>query len=206
MYLDVFDSNPFATNCWLLAGPGSPEALVVDPGFEPAAVHNLLRSADKRPVAVLLTHAHMDHAAAAGIFAGGDLPVYVHGDDAVAFSDPPAWRAGFENPLSPVADLREISDSDELTFAGFSVQVMHTPGHTPGHCAFVVDAVALSGDLVMAGSIGRSDFPNSDPSAMGHSLRRFMTLPDALSILPGHGPATTVGRERATNPFLMEFA
>ncbi len=86
--------------------------------------------------------------------------------------------------------------------------MLHTPGHTPGHCCFRLDgdALVLSGDLVFAGSIGRSDFPNGDPVAMQASLRRFLALPDEVPVLPGHGPDTTVGRERASNPFLRELA
>jgi hydroxyacylglutathione hydrolase len=83
--------------------------------------------------------------------------------------------------------------------------VQHTPGHTPGHCIFVTDALVLSGDLVFAGSIGRSDFPNWDPAAMRESLRRFLTLPDELPVHPGHGATTSVRRERASNPFLGEL-
>ncbi|HEY6565995.1 MAG TPA: MBL fold metallo-hydrolase, partial [Actinomycetota bacterium] len=114
---------------------------------------------------------------------------------------------GFENPLVPVEDLRTIADGDVLTFAGFSIEVLHTPGHTPGHCCFRLDgdAVLLSGDLVFAGSIGRSDFANGDPTAMQTSLQRFLTLPDEMPVLPGHGPDTTVGRERESNPFLREL-
>jgi hydroxyacylglutathione hydrolase len=84
--------------------------------------------------------------------------------------------------------------------------VQHMPGHTPGHCCFRTDAFVLSGDLVFAGSIGRSDFPNSSPADMQRSLRRFLDLPDGSPVWPGHGPETTVGRERATNPFLRGFA
>src|SRR5438034_551911 len=148
MYLDVFDHNPYGTDCWLL----------------PA--------------------------------------------DAVAFTDPVAWRRdGFPNPLEPVKDLRSFEDGDVLRLGGVDVEVWHTPGHTPGHCIFRVDAEVLvfSGDLVFAGSIGRSDFANSDPTAMRRSLARFLTLPDDLRVLPGHGPETTVGRERAANPYLREF-
>jgi len=101
-----------------------------------------------------------------------------------------------------VKDLRTIADGDVLRFAGFRVEVLHTPGHTPGHCCFRTDGFVASGDLVFAGSIGRSDFPNSSPSDMERSLRRFLELPDDLAVLSGHGPETTVGRERATNPFL----
>src|SRR6478736_1414963 len=161
MYLDVFDRNPYGTNCWLLSAEGGDEAIVVDPGFEPDAVHAMLDAAGKRPAAVLLTHAHVDHAGAAGTFAA-DVPVYVHPDDMPAFTDYPAWGGGSAAQLDPV------------------------------------------GDLVFAGTIGRSDFANSDPAAMRRSLIRFLTLPDATRVLPGHGAETTVGTERASNPFLRE--
>ncbi|MGZ5319104.1 MAG: MBL fold metallo-hydrolase [Actinomycetota bacterium] len=205
MWLDVFSENPYGTNCWLLSAEGSDDAVVIDPGFEPTRVHALLEAAGKRPVAVLATHAHLDHIGTGGVFAGDAIPVFVHEADAIAFTDLPAWRAGGPNPLAEVKDLRTIADGDVLAFAGFSIEVVHTPGHTPGHCCFRTDALLLSGDLVFAGSIGRSDFPNSDPHAMQESLRRFLTLPDELPVLPGHGPDTTVGRERATNPFLVRL-
>jgi glyoxylase-like metal-dependent hydrolase (beta-lactamase superfamily II) len=206
MYLDYFDRNPYGTNCWLLAAEGSEDAVVVDPGFEPGEVWSLLERAGKRPAAVLLTHAHNDHAFAAGDFAGDDVPVLIHQDDAVAYDDIEAWGSGFDNPLAPVKDLRRLAGGEELTFAGLSIEVRHTPGHTPGHCCFMTDAMVFSGDLVFAGSIGRSDFPNSSPTAMRESLGWFLTLEDAGEVLPGHGPRTTVGRERASNPFLMDLA
>ena len=202
MWLDVFDQNPYGTNCWLLASEGSDDAVVVDPGFEPAAVHSQLDAAGKRPVAVLLTHAHIDHAGRAGTFAGDEVPVYVHPADALAFTDPPAWGADRVNELDPVKDLRTMDEGDVLSFAGFRIEVLHTPGHTPGHCILRTDALVLTGDLVFAGSIGRSDFANSDPAAMRESLERFLTLPDELGAYPGHGPITTVGQERTSNPFL----
>jgi hydroxyacylglutathione hydrolase len=207
MYLEVFDRNPYGTDCWLLAADGADQAIVVDPGFEPDAVHALLVAAGKTPAAVLLTHAHLDHAGTAGVFAGDEIPVFCHPADALAFTDPVAWRRdAFPNPLEPVKDLRAFEDGDVLHLAGLDVAVWHTPGHTPGHCIFRVggDALVFSGDLVFAGSIGRSDFANSDPEQMGRSLARFLTLPDELRVLPGHGPETTVGRERATNPYLRE--
>lgn len=206
MWRDLFDRNPYGTNCWLLAADRSDEAVVVDLGFEPDRVRGLLDAAGKHPGAVLLTHAHLDHAEAAGDFAGDDVPVYVHEADAVAFHDPERWNPGFANPLTAVKDLRILSDGDVLEFGGFRIQVMHTPGHTPGHCCFRTDAFVLSGDLVFAGSIGRSDFSNSSPPDMERSLRRFLGLPDELPVWPGHGPGTTVGLERATNPFLRGLA
>jgi glyoxylase-like metal-dependent hydrolase (beta-lactamase superfamily II) len=202
MWRDVFDRNPYGTNCWLLGSDGREDAVVVDPGFEPERLAALLDGAGRRPAAVLLTHAHLDHAAEAGTFAGDQVPVFVHDADAVAFRDPALWNAGFDNPLSEVKDLRAIANGDVLDFAGFRIEVQHTPGHTPGHCCFLTDGILLSGDLVFAGSIGRSDFANSSPPDMSRSLRRFLELADELSVWPGHGPETTVGRERVTNPFL----
>lgn len=202
MWLEVFDENPFGTDCWLISTDGSDEAVVVDPGFEPARVHALLDAAGKRPVAVLATHAHTDHIALAGEFCADDVPFHIHEADRIALTDPDAWNPGFENPVAPVKDVRVIADGDVLTFGGFRIEVMHTPGHTPGHCCFRTDGLVFTGDLVFAGSIGRSDFANSSPVDMDRSLRRFLTLPDDLDVLPGHGPATTVGRERASNPFL----
>ena len=206
MWLDVFDRNPFGTNCWLIAADGADEAVVVDPGFEPETVRTMLAAAGKRPSAVLLTHAHADHAMQAGAFADDAIPVYVHPADARAFDDPDGWARGSGTPLTPVKDLRTFDDGEVLRLGGgVTVEAVHTPGHTPGSSCFRVDGDALvfSGDLVFAGTIGRSDFANSDPEAMHRSLERFLTLPDDLEVLPGHGPRTTVARERASNPFLV---
>ena len=109
MELDLFDRNPFGTNCWLLSREDGDEAVVVDPGFDAAGIRETLTRGGKRPVAILLTHAHVDHASEAGDLAGDDVPVFVHGDDAVAFEDLDRWNPGFENPLAPVTDLRTIS-------------------------------------------------------------------------------------------------
>jgi hydroxyacylglutathione hydrolase len=204
MWLDVFNENPFGTNCWLLSAAGSDDAVVIDPGFEPDRVRAMLNAAGKQLAAVLLTHAHIDHAGFAGTFAG-DVPVFVHPEDAVAFEDPVAWQGGTAYELAQVKDLRTMADRDVLEFAGFRIEVWHTPGHTPGHCIFRTNAKVFSGDLVFAGSIGRSDFPNSSPADMQRSLRRFLEQPDELDVYPGHGPATTVGHERRTNPFLVEL-
>jgi glyoxylase-like metal-dependent hydrolase (beta-lactamase superfamily II) len=103
----------------------------------------------------------------------------------------------------PVKDVRTITDGDVLTFAGFRIEVIHTPGHTPGCVCYRTDGWVLSGDLVFAGSIGRYDFASSSEPAMMSSLTRFLELPDPLDVLPGHGPRTTVGRERERNPYLQ---
>lgn len=203
MYLDVFSDNSFETNCWLIAADGGDDAVVVDPGFSAARVHELLREAGKTPVAVLATHGHADHVGAAAEFCGDELPLHIHEADALALTDPLAWGAGYAREPIPVKDVRTLSDGDVLSFAGFRIEVLHTPGHTPGSVCFRTDGWVLSGDLVFAGTIGRSDFPNSSPEHMRASLRRFLELPDALPVLPGHGPRTSVERERVHNPYLQ---
>ena len=205
MYLDSFSDNSFETNCWLIGADGTDGAVVVDPGFSPARVRALLDAAGKRPEAVLATHGHFDHIGAAAELCGDELPFYIHEADAPALSDPEGWGAGYQVPTVPVKDVRTVTQGEVLTFAGFSIEVVHTPGHTPGSACFLTDGWVLSGDLVFAGSIGRSDFPNSSPPDMERSLRRFLELPDPLDVLPGHGPRTTVGRERSSNRFLAEL-
>ena len=205
MYVDVFSDNSFESNCWLIGAEGTDDAVVVDPGFSPQRVHAMLEAEGKRPVAVLATHGHFDHIGSAAAFCGDELPFYIHEGDVQALADTVAWGAGYGTPPVPVKDVRSLVDADVLTFAGFRIEVLHTPGHTPGSVCFRTDGWVLSGDLVFAGSIGRSDFPNSDPAAMERSLRRFLELPDELPVLPGHGPRTTVGRERVRNPFLLEL-
>jgi hydroxyacylglutathione hydrolase len=205
MYLEAFADNPFATNCWLLSLDDRDEAVVVDPGFSPDRVHALLRAAGKRPVAVLATHGHYDHIGAAGEFCGTEIPFYIHKDDELALTDPAAWGAGFTDPRQPVHDVRTFVDGESLDVAGFALEVIHTPGHTPGSSCFKADEFVFSGDLVFRGAIGRFDFPNSSEEAMVASLRRFLSLPDGLDGYPGHGPSTAVGTERRTNPFLVQL-
>ena len=205
MYLDVFDRNPYGTNCWLLGAEEAPDVVVVDPGFEPETVAGILEAAGRRPAAVLLTHAHMDHAGAAGTFAG-DLPVYVHGDDRPAFADYLGWGGMSPIDLDPVRDLRTFADGDVLRLAGLAIEVLHTPGHTPGSSLLPARrrrAGVLRRSRVRGHRSAGRISPNSDPVAMRASLARFLTLPDDLRVLPGHGPETVVGRERASNPFLQ---
>jgi len=206
MYLEAFADNPFGTNCWLLALDGLEDALVIDPGFAPDRVHALLREAGKRPVAALATHGHSDHVGSAQLFCGAGIPFYIHKDDELSLVDPEAWGAGYPSPSSPPLDVRTFVDGEVLELAGMVLEVVHTPGHTPGSSCFRLSHELFSGDLVFRGSIGRYDFPNSSESHMVASLRRFLALPDELEVHPGHGPSTTVEHERRTNPFLIQLA
>ena len=206
MYLEAFSDNPFGTNCWLLSAEGSDEAIVIDPGFEPRRILNLIEQARKRPAAVLATHGHYDHVGAAADVCGDDVPFFIHQDDALAMTDPEAWGAGMPVPITTPKDVRTFSEGDVLEFAGVALQVLHTPGHTPGSSCFQAPELLFSGDLVFRGAIGRYDFPNASASDMFASLRRFLSLPDPLPVYPGHGDSTTVALERATNPFLRRLA
>jgi hydroxyacylglutathione hydrolase len=205
MYLEAFSDNLFATNCWLLAREGSEDAVVIDPGFFADRILGLLQAAGKRPVVVLATHGHFDHIGAAAELCGTELPFYIHKEDELALTDPLAWGSGF--PVPPVIpnDVRTVSDGDVIEGGGLALEVVHTPGHTPGSVCFRLPDVLFSGDLVFARGIGRFDFPNSSQEAMVRSLRRFLELPDDLRICPGHGTTTTVGDERAANPFLIQL-
>jgi hydroxyacylglutathione hydrolase len=206
MYLEAFADNPFATNCWLLAAEGREEAVIIDPGFSPDRVRALLDTAGKRPVAVLATHGHYDHVGAADELCATDLPFYIHKGDEQALIDPQAWGAGMPVPVETPKDMRTFSDGDVLELAGIPLEVLHTPGHTPGSSCFRTEGLLFSGDLVFRGAIGRYDFPNSSAEDMWASLGRFRALPDDVDVYPGHGDTTTVELERRTNPFLVNLA
>ncbi|MGH2651702.1 MAG: MBL fold metallo-hydrolase, partial [Actinomycetota bacterium] len=198
--LDVLSDNPFATNCWIFSGEDSPEAVVVDPGFNPDVVRARVEHMGRRLAAVLATHGHGDHIGSVPGVCGEDVPLYIHKEDELALTDQRGWGAGFavEADFRP-QEVRLLGDGDLLEFEGFRIEVLHTPGHTPGHVCFLTDGLVFSGDLVFRGSIGRYDFPNSREADMMASLRRFLELQDELDVYPGHGQETTVGFERRSN-------
>jgi glyoxylase-like metal-dependent hydrolase (beta-lactamase superfamily II) len=225
MLVTGFPAGSFQTNCWLVAtGPGA-EAVVVDPGQDALpGIAELCARHRLRPVAALLTHGHLDHVWTVAPLAGAHgIPAYVHPADRHLLTDPLAGFApesrdafGWLNLQEP-EEVLELADGQVIELAGLRLTVDHTPGHTAGHVTFRLPPEAagaagdgpprlLAGDLVFAGSIGRTDLPGGSMQAMLASLAtRFLTLPDETVVLPGHGPQTTVGRERATNPFLVDL-
>ncbi len=198
------------TNTYVLARQRGGMAVVVDAPPDPPSVLELLEEARLTPVALLLTHGHVDHMGGAGeVTRATGARGFVHPDDDFLTLDPESQlRMLFGSvpagDFAPPRDMEELVDKSTLELAGLEIEVLHTPGHTPGHCCFRIaeEETLLSGDQLFAGSIGRTDLPGGDTHTLALSMReRIMTLPDDTRVLPGHGPETTIGRERASNPF-----
>jgi hydroxyacylglutathione hydrolase len=214
-----FPAEAFGTNCYVVAaGPGE-QCLIVDPGIgvldqldEVLAEHRL------QPAAVLLTHGHLDHTfSVAPVCGARGIPAYVHPADLEMLADPAKGLSADLSSLfggrlqySEPEDVAELTDGEVLNLVGLEVTVDHAPGHTGGSVLFRLPSddspLCLSGDVLFAGSIGRTDLPGGSTETMMISLRdRILPLADETVVLPGHGPATTIGRERATNPYLREL-
>ena len=223
MLIAGFPAGPWGTNCYVAAtGPGS-ECVVVDPGMDATeGVAQVIREHRLKPVAVLVTHGHVDHMWCVAPVAGTyDATAWVHPADRHLLSDPTAGMSpdtaqmllggGYE--FAEPDDVRELADLQELELAGLRFVVDHTPGHTRGSVTFRspydredVSEVMFSGDLLFAGSIGRTDLPGGDHATMLQSLKtKVLPLADDVVVLPGHGEQTSIGRERATNPYLQDL-
>jgi glyoxylase-like metal-dependent hydrolase (beta-lactamase superfamily II) len=199
----------FQENCYLVADPEAGRGVLVDPGAEGARILRLVADARVALDAIWLTHGHLDHiGAVAEVLRATPVPVYLHPADAMVYALAERAAATYGVPFEqPPAPDRALADGDELAVGRFRFRVLHFPGHAPGQCAFVGDTIALVGDHIFAGSIGRTDLPLSDPAAMQRSLERAAReLAPALTLLPGHGPATTMARELRDNPFLSGVA
>jgi hydroxyacylglutathione hydrolase len=195
-------------NCWLVMDESSREAVLVDPGDEGARLIAALDAERAELRAIWLTHAHFDHLGAiAHIIRERKVPIWVHPLDMPLYNNAvvSAARFGLEVEQPPSPD-RTLSEGDAVTVGGFTFDVWHLPGHSPGHVGFVGQDVLLGGDTLFAGSVGRTDLPLCDPAAFQKTLARLATLPPVMKVLPGHGPATTIGRELASNPYLRQFA
>jgi hydroxyacylglutathione hydrolase len=213
-----FPAGSFVTNCYVVAPDAGEECVIIDPGQDAVPrLDDVLREHRLKPVAVILTHGHLDHIwSVAPVCGARNVPAFIHPDDRELLSDPAkGFSLGAAQQLfggltfSEPDDVRELTDGSTLDLAGIEFVVDHAPGHTPGSVTFRLSAeqTMFSGDLLFAGSIGRSDLPGGDPAAILESLARVcLTLPDETKVLPGHGPQTTIGRERATNPFLVDMA
>jgi len=198
----------FEENSYLVIDEATNRAVFIDPGDEPEKLLAMLRESGASLEAIWLTHAHLDHVGGiAGVRRAFPVPVYLHPADLPLYtrasSQAAAYGIPFEQPDPPD---RPLANGDSVSVGSLTFEVIHVPGHAPGHVVFRHGDVVFGGDLLFAGSIGRTDLPLADPAAMEASLARICELDDAVAVHPGHGPSTTIGQERATNPFLTGAA
>ena len=223
MLIAGFPAGPWGTNCYVVAtGPGT-ECVIIDPGKDATdGVEQVVREHKLKPVSVLVTHGHIDHMWSVAPVAGTyDAAAYIHPRDRHLLSNPMAGMSrettamllGGNYEFAEPDRVEELSDGQALELAGLEFVVDHTPGHTEGSVTFRspyteqdIAEIMFSGDLLFQGSIGRTDLPGGDHPTMLRSLRdKVLTLPDNIVVLPGHGEQTSIGRERATNPFLLDL-
>lgn len=227
----AFPATAFATNCYIVAPSAGEECLIVDPGIGVEdRIADVLAQHRLRPAAVLLTHGHVDHTYSVTPVCKGEIAAYIHSDDRYRLADPLAsigaeLRFMLEQQFGQAATwtepsmVVEVEDRETLELAGLTLEVLHAPGHTEGSVMFrlptlpqgigdnhALTSTVISGDVLFAGSIGRTDLPGGDHEAMQRSLRDVvLPLPDPTLVLTGHGPATTIERERVTNPYLQNL-
>jgi glyoxylase-like metal-dependent hydrolase (beta-lactamase superfamily II) len=212
-----FAAPAFATNCWIIASARGGECIVVDPGMPDVTgqISHICQENDLKPVAVLITHGHLDHTFSIVPTCGEyGIPAYIHSEDRALLVHPEkALSAQFASSLVGVnfkepTEVREMKNNDLLEMVGLRIKVIHAPGHTRGSVLYEVadengESSLLSGDVLFAGSIGRTDQPTGSARDMENTLKKkIWPLPDALRVLPGHGPETTIGHEKRVNPFL----
>jgi len=217
-----FPAGPWGTNCYVAATAAGAECVVIDPGKDAAqGVAEVVREHRLKPVAVLLTHGHVDHMWSVTPVAGAyDATAWIHPDDRHLLTDPMAGLSresagmllGGSYEFVEPDDVQELTDGRTLELAGLTFTVDHTPGHTEGSVTFRspydenISEVMFSGDLLFQGSIGRTDLPGGDHVKMLQSLRsKVLPLADDIVVPPGHGGQTSIGQERATNPFLADL-
>jgi hydroxyacylglutathione hydrolase len=203
--VDQIPLGPIETNCYVVrASRSATDAVVVDPGDDATGLRLELASRGARCTAILLTHGHWDHlGGVADLAEGTESPVYMAGDE----------RGLLESPLAPpdvhvrsyVPDVL-LTGGETLELAGLRIEVVRVPGHSPGHLAYAVDGILLSGDVLFAGGVGRVDIPGGDWDTLLESIRTMIErFPPETVVYPGHGSPTTLGRELAHNPFLAEL-
>ena len=208
MVLETFPVGPLQCNCTILGDEATGEAIVIDPGDEIESIHGFLTSRSLKLKQILITHAHIDHIGGAlGLKRLTGAPIFLNENDLslLQMIDQQAAWLGVPTPDTAPPD-EGLSDGRQVGLESYPAQVIYTPGHTQGSiCLHIAPLrMVLAGDTLFAGSIGRTDLPGGDPDQIIDSIQsRLLILPDETRVVPGHGPATTIGDERRTNPFLV---
>jgi glyoxylase-like metal-dependent hydrolase (beta-lactamase superfamily II) len=201
--------GPFDNNLYLLTSPGSLDAIVVDPSGDDGTVLAEIRRRGLTVRRILLTHAHIDHILAVKAYRDATgAPVWLNAGDRWWLERAPVQASLYEIPWNGDIEIDHwIAEGEEVGLPGLEAKALHTPGHSPGSMTFATAEGLIVGDVLFAGSIGRTDLPLCDPDALVRSVReRLFAYPDATPVYPGHGPATTIGAERRTNPFVGDAA
>ncbi|MBF0261127.1 MAG: MBL fold metallo-hydrolase [Magnetococcales bacterium] len=202
---EILETGPLQVNCQILGDPTRGEALVVDPGGDAKRILARAQALKLKITHILATHGHFDHiGGVAELKQLTGAAFWIHDKDRPLVEGAARHAATWGLPFGPVPTVDgTFSDGDTLTIAGLSLEVIHTPGHTPGGVCFRCGTELIVGDTLFAGSIGRTDLPGGDYDTLMDSLHnRLLPLDDGLKCHPGHGPSTTLGRERRVNPFL----
>ena len=198
-------NGQFAENCYLVADRRTREAVIIDPGEEPGMFLAELNTRAWSLRAIWLTHAHIDHIIGVGaVHAATGAPIYLHPLDRPLYDALPQYGGwvGLQLERPPAPD-RELGPGQVLKVGGFEFTVRFTPGHSPGSVSFVGEGMVFGGDVLFNGSVGRTDLPGGDPTTLMASIQsQLLSLPDSTVVHSGHGPDTTIGVERLTNPFL----
>ena len=210
MILLGFPVGPVGANCFIVGDDTTRDVFVIDPGDEPERILDALQSLRARPAALVNTHGHFDHIQAVNaVRKATGAPFWIHEAERDVLAQGPARAKaifGIDLPPSPVPD-RWLVDGDRLAVGGVTFTVRHTPGHSPGGVCLIGDGIAFVGDTLFAGSIGRTDLPGADTDTLLASIARvLLPLPDETVCYPGHGPETTIGEEKRTNPFVAPLA
>lgn len=202
-----FETGPLQENAWLVVDRASDDAAMVDPGDDGANLIAGIEAAGARLRAIWLTHAHFDHVGAVrALREHFGVPVSLHEADIPMFEAGPFQAASYGLPFDgDQAPSERFVEGQGVRVGGLSFTVMHTPGHSPGHVVLHGHGIALVGDCLFAGSIGRTDLPLGNAAELGRSLRRIVALPPETRVLPGHGPPTTIAEEKRSNPWILEL-